>query len=170
MRYISRFLRGIDWVNDNFGKIICFLIVPMIGVLTYEVIMRYALNAPTNWGHEMTQHLFGGYAALVGAYALRHSAHVSVDVFYIHWSDRTKAIVNLFSWTLFWLFCTILVWRSAMGAWDSILRLDKTPTTWHPPLYPLKTALPVGAFLLWLQGLARYIRDFHMAVTGRKLE
>lgn len=169
MRYILRLLNWIDRFNDRAGELFSFLVVGMIAVLVYEVTMRYVFNAPTFWGHETSQHLFGGYAVLIGAYALRHRAHVSVDILHRRWSPRVRAIVDLFSWSLFWLFCILLFWKGGIAAWESLINLDRTNTPWSPPLYPLKLTIPVGAFLILLQGLTIYIRNFHIAITGREL-
>ena len=42
-------------------------------------------------------------------------------------------------------------------------------TDWAPPFYPVKFMMPVGALMLLLQGVVWFIRDLHIAVTGRKL-
>jgi len=46
--------------------------------------------------------------------------------------------------------------------------IDKTD--WSPPLFPVKFMLFLGSLLLLLQGIVWFIRDLHMAFTGRKLE
>jgi len=169
MQNIIRLVNWIDKFNDRTGKIFSFLVVIMLAVLVYEVVMRYLFTAPTFWGHETSQHVFGAYAVLLGGYALRHKAHVSVDVIYQHWSRRTRAIVNLFSWSLFWFFAILLLVEGFDAAWDSLINLHHTNTPWSPPYYPLKITIPVGAFLVLLQGFAIYIRNLHMAITGREL-
>jgi TRAP-type mannitol/chloroaromatic compound transport system permease small subunit len=169
MQYLRSFVNGIDRFNDRTGKVISFLVVGMIGVLVYEVIMRYLFNAPTFWGHETTQHLFGSYAVLVGAYALRHRGHVNVEVFYERLSRRKQAILDLFTWSLFFLFCVILLWKGGEAALDSVMRLDRTNTPWAPPLYPLKLTIPIGTLMILLQGTSFYIRDLYMAIKGQEL-
>jgi TRAP-type mannitol/chloroaromatic compound transport system permease small subunit len=47
-----------------------------------------------------------------------------------------------------------------------LLILETSETVWDVPIYPLKLALPVGAFLLLLQGLAKFIRDLVIAIKG----
>ena len=169
MRYVIRLVEWIDRFIDRTGRIISFLVPLMVGVLCYEVIMRYLFNAPTFWGHETAQHLFGGYAILVVAYTLRHRAHVTVDVFYRRWSPRVQAIVDSFTWLMFWLFCGLLLWHGGDAAIDAVVRLDHTNTPWSPPLYPLKVTLPLGVFLVCLQGLSVYLRKVYFAITGREL-
>jgi len=41
-------------------------------------------------------------------------------------------------------------------------------TAWNPPLYPLKTVLPVGFVLLLVQGISECIKEAGLLVKGRK--
>jgi len=36
------------------GRVVAWLIIPLIGVLVYEVIMRYGMNRPTMWAYDIT--------------------------------------------------------------------------------------------------------------------
>jgi TRAP-type mannitol/chloroaromatic compound transport system permease small subunit len=53
-------------------------------------------------------------------------------------------------------------------AMNSLSFRETLSSAWAPPIYPIKFAIPVAAFLLLLQGLAKYIRDLHLAVTGKE--
>jgi len=46
---------------------------------------------------------------------------------------------------------------------------ETTFTPWYPPLYPLKLTIPLAAFLILLQGLAKFVRDLIMAITRREM-
>ncbi|GAH80376.1 unnamed protein product [marine sediment metagenome] len=46
--------------------------------------------------------------------------------------------------------------------------LERSTSVWHPPLYPLKLTMPIAAFLILLQGLAKFIRDLNAAIMGGK--
>jgi TRAP-type mannitol/chloroaromatic compound transport system permease small subunit len=47
---------------------------------------------------------------------------------------------------------------------------EHTNSTWAPPLYPLRIVIPVAASLLFLQGIARFIRDVSIMFTGKELK
>jgi TRAP-type mannitol/chloroaromatic compound transport system permease small subunit len=53
-------------------------------------------------------------------------------------------------------------------AWDSFLYRETDPTVFAPPIYPLKMLIPLGALLLLLQGLVKYIGDIKVAITGKE--
>jgi len=81
LHFLTGFIRFVDIMNDRMGKIVSFLVYPVMFVLVYEVIMRYVFNMPTIWAHETSCMLYGAHFVLGGAYALRHDAFVNVEVF-----------------------------------------------------------------------------------------
>ncbi len=163
-----RFLRVIDHISNWSGKIGSFLILFMIAIVVYEVVLRYVFDSPTLWAHETAQFIFGAMTILGGAYALFHGAHVKMDVLYSRFSPRTKAILDLITAFLFFIFCAVLLWTGGEEAWESIALLERSNSQWRPPIYPIKVVVPVAAFLILLQGLAKFIRDLITTATGKE--
>ncbi len=169
MDFIIRFINFIDTLNDWVGKICAFLVYPMMLVLVYEVVMRYGFNRPTIWAHETSCMLYGAHFVLGGAYALRWGAFVNVEAIYIKFSARTRAVLDLFTWTLFYAFVGTLLWFSAPWAWDSLRVMEYASSTWGPYVWQIKLTIPLAAFLVLLQGITRTIKDLYLALTGREL-
>jgi len=144
------------------------LILVMVSTLTYEVLMRYAFNAPTIWSHEFNTMVFGGYYILGGAFALYYGAHVNMDLLHRRLPLRTRAIIDLFTSILFFIFCIILLWRGFVLAVESVQYLEYSQSMWRPPIYFVKCTVPVAAFLILLQGLAKFVRDLTIAITGEE--
>jgi TRAP-type mannitol/chloroaromatic compound transport system permease small subunit len=167
---MKRILAAIDWLNDQGGKIVSFLVVFMIIVMTYEVIARHVFNSPTTWARETVKFLLGGYAILAGAYVLRQNGHVNMDLLYRRLSIRKRAILDLATSTFLFLFAGVLLWYGADYAWSSLTIGETTGSTWNPPEFPIKLAIPIGAFLLLLQGLALFIRNVMTVITGIRPE
>lgn len=167
MRFIKRFISGVDFINDAVGRTISFLAYPMIGVLVWEVFMRYVFNRPTIWAHELSALLYAVFFLLGGAYTLRWKAHINVDVLYVKLSPRSRAILDLITWLLFYFFCGVLLWQGSQAAWKSFLRLERASTVWEPYVWPVKFCIPLAALLMLLQGLTKTISDLYLAFTGR---
>ena len=146
-------------------KIIAFLIYAGIGILVYEVALRYLFNAPTIWAHGISQRLFAAYAILLGAYTLRQGGHVKVDILYNRFSVRTRAILDLFTAIFFFLFCGVLLWKGADFALTAVKIQERCNTAFNAILYPVKVMLPLGALLILLQQLAEFTRNLITAVT-----
>ena len=162
-------LTAIDSISEWSGKVVSWLVVGFGLVILYEVVSRYIFNAPTTWAMEISQALYGAWAVLLGAYILREGGHVNVDIIYVRFSPRVKAIVSLFTWLIFFLWVGVMMWKGLELGWHSLMIGEREASTFGIPLYPVKLCIPLGAFLLLLQGLAGYIRNAHFAITGREL-
>jgi TRAP-type mannitol/chloroaromatic compound transport system permease small subunit len=165
---MKRFLQAIDRINEQTGKVVSYLILFLVGVILYEILVRYLFNSPTIWAHETSQMIYGAYVILLGGYVLQRGGHVNVDILYHRFKPRTRAIIDLFTWLLFFYFCGLLLWKGGEMAWDSFKVLETEPTAFAPPVYPIKMMIPLGALIILLQGLAKFIRDFNLAISGKE--
>ena len=168
MRKVRAVLHLVDTINERFGKIISFLTVGMMGTIIVEVVLRYGFNSPTLWAHETAQFLYGAYCILGGAYVLLHKAHVNMDIVYARLSLRKRAILDLVTSSLFFLFIVVMLWQGVILASKAVAVLEVTTTAWAPPVWPVKLMLPLAALLILLQGIVRFVRDLETAVTGRE--
>jgi TRAP-type mannitol/chloroaromatic compound transport system permease small subunit len=141
------------------GSFVAYWAVIAVFIYYYEVLARYVFNAPTNWAHEGMFLMFGMQYLLAGGYAYREESHVRVDVLYEKRSVRTKAIIDLVTSVFFFIFVLALVWTGAIFALDAIQVQETTLNEWGIQYWPVKLAIPLGGFLLLLQGIAKLIRD-----------
>ncbi|MGB9437861.1 MAG: TRAP transporter small permease subunit [Desulfobacterales bacterium] len=159
MSILRAFLKFIDAVNDRVGNLLSYFLFFFFVLLLMEVILRYFFNSPTVWANELAQMLFGAYAILAGGYILRTGGHVNVDILYSRLSRKQRAVLDIVTSSLFFLFCGMLLVYGGSLAWDSLARFEHSQSAWNPPLYPAKLMIPLAALLLMLQGLAKLIRD-----------
>src|SRR5499427_9305806 len=94
-------VRRIDRFTDTTGVWIAWLNVPLVAAVSYEVIARYAFNAPTIWSFDVTYMLYGTIFMLGAAYALHKGAHIRTDFFYDKWTVKTKGMVDSISYFVF---------------------------------------------------------------------
>lgn len=148
-------------VNLKLGIVLRWTIFLMFALSLYEVIARYIFNSPTSWSFEMTEFIFGAWIFLGGGYTLLRGGHVNMDALYNSVSSkrRIKFALDTVAFVVTSIFCVILTWQSGVIAWESIRTLETTPSAWGPPYYPFKAVLPVGAILLGLQGIFKYLED-----------
>ena len=179
MDNLRTFIMAVEKTNIFVGRLMAYVSIVCVLVITFEVIMRYAFNLPTNWGHELMYSLFAMYYVMVVGVAHTWRAHVRVDVLYATRTPRTKAIMDLVTSVFFYGFVLIYIYTSwnfywssqTMNAGNTFLGFEiigeASFTDWAPPLYPVKFLMPFGGVLLLLQGIVWTIRDAHMAFTGR---
>lgn len=161
-------LSVIDNISEWTVRIIGFVIPLIVVLIGYEVVMRYIFNQPTIWVHELSLLLWGSLFMLAGAYILLHGGHVNMDLVYARLSPRKRAIIDLVTSLLFFFFCGVLLWKGWIMASKSLAILEHSGSFWNPPVYLVKLTIPLGAFLLILQGIAKFVRDLMTTATGRE--
>ena len=168
MKILDKILSFIDKFNDNSGKIFSFLVLPIALTLFFEVFMRYVLNMPTMWVHEMSNYFFGAFFVLGGAYGLLHKAHVNVEILHVRMPLRVRAAADIFTSMIFFLLIGVIFWYGIQLASISFEAREISHTVWGPPVYPIKIMVPIGAFFMLLQGAAKFIRDIRIMATGKE--
>lgn len=163
-----KLLSIIESISSWSGKAISFFLLLLIGAITYEVVARYFFNAPTIWAFETIIFSAGIIYVIGGAYTYRLQGHVIVDIVYNMFSPRGKAILDIFvCFTFFLIYIGIVLVMGAIAGWESFLQNEHTGSLWDPPLYPVKAMVPIGFFLILLQGLAKLVRDVRTVITGK---
>jgi len=152
-------LSAAENINHWAGQITLYLIFILPAVMLYEVVLRYVFNSPSIWVFETTNFLFGGIIILGGGYLLLRKGHVSVDILYNRLSVRGRAIQDLCTAPLFFLFVGVLMWQGIDMFWTSLSRWENSPSVWAPALWPVKFLIPVGCGLILLQLLVNFVKN-----------
>lgn len=169
MRRLQRYVFTVDRFNERVGNIIKYAVLAFIAMLLIEIVARYGFNSPTFWAHESTALLFGVYMMLIGGYCLLHGSHVKIDILWSSLSRRHQAIADLCTSVILFVFTILLLWQTGKRAWMSTMLLEESPSLWKPPIWPIKIIAVIAVFLIFIQGTAKFIRDFHIA-KGTELD
>ncbi|MFA5638161.1 MAG: TRAP transporter small permease subunit [Anaerovoracaceae bacterium] len=156
----------IDTVNDWVGKIVRWLLVAICFILSFEVISRYFFDSPTIWAQDVSKQLLAVVGCMGGGYALLYNSHVKVDVFWERWSVRTRAIVDIFTSILFFVYLGLMLYNCFDMAAISWSFHERTTSVFAPVLYPLKTIIVIGVFFCFIQGISKLIHDILVILTG----
>jgi TRAP-type mannitol/chloroaromatic compound transport system permease small subunit len=165
---MKRLLYIIATVNEWVGKVVSLWIIALIGIVLFEVVMRYVFNRPTIWVHETSVYIYGAMWILVGGLVLLRNRMVNMEIFYVRLSPRGRAIMDLCTFFFAFAYTAVLLWTSWNSAWDSVLWQEHSETAWRVPYYPFRLMLPIGAFLLLMQLISRFIKDLYF-VLGRTI-
>lgn len=169
MRQAGLFIRLVNNLNDWQGKLFSTFIYVIVFVLVYEVVMRYIWGSPTIWAHEFSQFFYAAHFMMAGPFALRWGAHVNIELLYNRFPLRTRAIVDLFTWTLFYLLMGVMLYHGWQIAWHSVRAMETSESVWGPPVWPVMLTVPLASALMLLQGTTKTIKDAYTAITGREL-
>lgn len=165
---LDRVLGYIDILSDWTGKAARWLLPACLAVVFYDVMVRYLFMKATIWAYDMAYFFYAANFLLAGAYVLRHHSHIRVDVIFNLLSTRGKAIAESFFYLVITIpLMVIIVYSGIIFAADSWMSMETSAyTVWHPPVYPIKTVIPIAYILLLLQAIADFIRNLMVAVRG----
>ncbi len=157
---LGRLAAALDALAEYTGRLVSWLALGMVLATVAVVIMRYALGQGLIWLQESVNWMHSLVFLLGAAYTLKADEHVRVDIFYRGMGARRQAAVDLAGTVLFLLpLCAFLVvesWHYVEVSWRIAERSREAGGL--PMLYLLKTAIPLAAVLLALQGLALALR------------
>lgn len=155
-----KILHIIDTISIWSGKIFRWAGLVLSVVVLYEVFSRYVLNKPTIWAFDTTLICYSIIYLLGGAYVLWEGSHIRVDVIYMRFSERTKAIIDIIYYVVFFFpLAWVMTWwgyKAALLAWRS-QEISNT-SQWGEQVYLWKFLIPLGFFLMLLQGIAEFFR------------
>ena len=158
----------IDRVTEWVGKATLPFVLLVMAMLALEVVLRYGFNRPTSWAWPISIQFAAAFGLVGGAYTFLHRGHVRVDVIYNRFPPKVKAVVDLALSIPFFLFCGVLLWLGGEMAWASLMAREVKVEGITYAFYPLKVLLVAACFLLFLQGVAKFIRNLGIVITGKE--
>ena len=166
---MQKIVQIIDRINDVIGRGIAWLTLVMVLVTFLIVVLRYAFSIGWIAMQESVVYLHALVFMLGAAYTLKQNAHVRVDIFYNKLGDRARAWIDLAGVLLllapFCLFIIVISWNYVSLSWS--LLEGSRDAGGLPAIFLLKTAIPVMAGLLMLQGIAQALRSI-LVLRGRE--
>jgi TRAP-type C4-dicarboxylate transport system permease small subunit len=138
------------------GILGALLFLLVMGITTYEVLVRYLFNAPTTWSLEISVILTMWGTFLGVAYTMQQGGHTQVDLIINRLSDRSRRVVRIFVYLFIMVFSIFLTWASLVPAIEAYLIKEVTQSYTRTPLVILMISIPAGGVLLTLE----IIREF----------
>jgi TRAP-type mannitol/chloroaromatic compound transport system permease small subunit len=99
MRVLLRIAEGIDTLSERSGRLFIWLTLLMVLTGSFTAIARFItqftdLQLTSNLYFELQWYLFSVVFLMTGAYALKHNAHVRVDVLFSYLAPRTRSWIT----------------------------------------------------------------------------
>ena len=159
MRALLALSRAIDWLNEQIGIVANWLVLWAALISAGNAASRYLFSQSSNGWLEIQWYMFAGMVLLGAPYTLKMNEHVRVDLLYNIVSERTRIWIDIIGGLLFLLpICIILIyftWPWFVESW----RLNEASSNAGGLIrWPVKLLLPLGFFLLTLQGISEIIK------------
>jgi TRAP-type mannitol/chloroaromatic compound transport system permease small subunit len=149
----------IDGINHAIGKAATWLILVVVVISAGNATFRYSLNWSSNALLEIQWYLFSAIFLFCAAYVLLKNEHIRIDVIAGRFSERTQNWIDVFGIIVFLMPMVLLTlylsWPVFMNAWTTG---ETSPNPGGLVRWPVRLLMPIGFFLLVLQGISELIK------------
>ncbi len=145
------------------------LVLPLAGVMVWEVLSRFVFGLPTFWAYELAYMMTGAHFSLGVAYVLREDAHIRIDFLHARFPRRVKKAIDLVFLTGFVLpVVWLIAWRLVNVAWAAYSVGEVSGESgWNPVIWPLRAIVAFGFCMFSLQIVAEIVKAAR-ATFGRE--
>jgi TRAP-type mannitol/chloroaromatic compound transport system permease small subunit len=153
--------RLIDRINERIGRTVMWLVLVAVTVSAVNAIVRKVFNMSSNAFLEAQWYMFSAIFLLCAAYTLQRNEHIRIDVIAGKLSKRAQTWIDILG-TIFFLtpmalLIMVLSWKVFTMSYVSN---EVSTNAGGLPIWPARALVPVGFFLLLLQGLSELIKRF----------
>ncbi len=159
MDFLLRFSGLIDGFTERVGRLTYWLILVAVLVSAGNAVVRYVFNVSSNAWLEAQWYLFSAVFLFCAGYALLHNQHVRIDVISGRFSKRVQTWIDIFG-TIFFLLpmALTIMWLSWPVFVDAYTHHEISTNAGGLIVWPARLMVPVGFFLLVIQGLSELIK------------
>jgi TRAP-type mannitol/chloroaromatic compound transport system permease small subunit len=159
MQGLLKLSGAIDTINLRVGKAATWLVLLVVVISAGNAVMRYTIDWSSNGLLEIQWYLFSAIFLLSAGYVLLKNEHIRIDVIAGRLSERTQNWIDVFGILVFMLPMVLLTmylsWPVFTLAWHSN---EMSPNPGGLIRWPVRLLMPIGFFLLTLQGLSELIK------------
>src|SRR5882724_8898103 len=161
MKFLLRVSRGIDWLNEQIGRVVLWMILIAVLISAGNASIRKAFDMSSNAWLEVQWYLFSAVFLLCAGYTLLRKEHVRIDVLLHRLPKRTQIWIDIFGLIVFLLPAAVLI---AVLAWPVFMRAyvsgEMSENAGGLIRWPVYILAPTGFALLALQGVSELIKRF----------
>jgi TRAP-type mannitol/chloroaromatic compound transport system permease small subunit len=159
MPFLLSICAAIDKLNEKVGVLANWMVLLACVVSAGNAMVRYAYDTSSNAWLEIQWYLFAAIFLLCAGYTLQRNEHVRIDIVASRFSRRTQTWIDVFGFVVFLMpMALIILWLSIPVFVDSFVRHEMSGDAGGLLRWPAKLLIPVGFFLLVIQGLSELIK------------
>jgi TRAP-type C4-dicarboxylate transport system permease small subunit len=147
--------RILDAVDRLARRVIVAASAAMIGIVTLQVILRYAFNSSIDWSDEISRLLFVWSMFLAIPLGIREGAHVGIELLTAHIPAAARALLTKGCALAAAAMMAVVFWQAvkvSMLTWDEMMQSLNLSTNWF--MVPIAVA-SAHSFLHLIQLLWR---------------
>jgi TRAP-type mannitol/chloroaromatic compound transport system permease small subunit len=159
MKALLSLSRLIDTATEHIGRIVYWLVLAAVLISAANASIRFAFSISSNAWLELQWYLFSAVFLLCAGYTLLHNQHVRIDVVTGHLSPQGRAWIDILGTLFFLLPMAILLMVLSWPIFvDTYVHHEVSTNAGGLIIWPARLLVPVGFFLLIMQGLSELIK------------
>jgi TRAP-type mannitol/chloroaromatic compound transport system permease small subunit len=168
-KWMASTIMNIDKWSKWIGNVVCWITIPLMLAMVYEVLARKLFLAPTMWAYDMSRFFYGALFMLGAGYALSKGVHIRADFLYRNFKVKTQGLIDFWLYLLFYFPGLIaFFYMTSIFVMESIQRGEKgMDTAWMPYMWPIKSCLWFGILFLLIQGISELFKSYYAAKKGK---
>ncbi len=168
-KWMASTIINIDKSSKWIGNVVCWITIPLMLAMVYEVLARKLFLAPTMWAYDMSRFFYGALFMLGAGYALSKGVHIRADFLYRNFKVKTQGLIDFWLYLLFYFPGLIaFFYMTSIFVMESIQRGEKgMDTAWMPYMWPIKSCLWFGILFLLIQGVSELFKSYYAAKKGK---
>lgn len=159
----------IDGMNERIGKAVSWLMLFIVIISAGNAVMRFSIDWSSNGFLEIQWYLFSATFLIGAGYVFLKNEHIRIDIIAGRLSARAQNWIDVFGIIVFMmpmvLITLYLSWQVFVLAWHTG---EMSPNPGGLIRWPVRLLMPVGFFLLLLQGVSELIKRFAFLTGNAK--
>ncbi len=153
-------MKALESINTIAARLGAGVLAFLVLLVVYDAMMRYLFQNGSTALQELEWHLFDVVILLGIGYAMQRDHHVRVDIFFEHFSDRTKAWVDIVGIVLFVIPFSLLIMTIGFEfVMQSFEQLEASSDPGGLPYrFIVKSLMPLSFALLLVQALSELLK------------
>jgi TRAP-type mannitol/chloroaromatic compound transport system permease small subunit len=151
--------RVIDRVNERVGRAAYWLVLGAVLVSSGNAMVRYLFDYSSNGWLELQWYLYSGFFLVGAGYTLLRNEHVRIDIISSRLQPRTRAWIDVLGGIFFLMPMAIIIMVLSWPVFaQSYALTEYSPNAGGLLRWPVKLMIPIGFFLLAVQGVSEIIK------------
>lgn len=131
-----------------------WFVLAIVLLIVSNVLGRYFFDIRFDFAVDVAPQLYGALIIFGASYSLSKGSHIRTDIYWKNFSNKTKTIIDIIGYCLFFPAIGILTWYSFMDSVRSVSIWEKSSNTMMQLIiWPYKVSITIGLILLLIYGI-----------------
>lgn len=154
----SKIISWIDGLTKLAGQISALFMVLIVVLINVEILIRTIFNSSTFIADEYSGYFLVAVVLLGLAHALKHDAHIRVEVILTRLSSKSRRIADVMASLLGIILTSFVTYHAVQMTLDAYVLEMTADSISETPIFIPQIMIPIGLYLFALQLIATLIR------------